>query len=144
MERIIHYILVDHIPVALNTDTEENLLEWIRWMQDYNRLRVAEDVVGSFSVSTYFLGRDRDYPPRLFQTIICERTESTCLLIDDNVKLIDHVKSELDHLMWRYETWDQAALGHQKVVEMVRRSMFKGRKWWEFVMQAMKNKPVCR
>ncbi|RJQ80193.1 MAG: hypothetical protein C4519_10655 [Desulfobacteraceae bacterium] len=147
MERAKNYILIDHIPVAVDCYTLEGLTEWVTWMEDFSRCRVADDFIGSFWISTVFLGVDQRLfagPPLLFRTTILENKACTCLLIDDNVQLIDQITSELDGLMWQYATWAEAKQGHALVVGMVRRSILKDGQWWEFVANLLRDKPGCR
>ncbi len=138
------------MPVALDCSRRENLIGWIHWMEDNRAQRViAEDKIGPYWVSTIFLGRDQQQPScqgpaRLFETMIFERDESTCLLIDDTVELIAHAKSELHHLRWRYATWEAAGQGHRKVADMVSRSVHKGSQWWDFVAGLVKSKTGSR
>jgi hypothetical protein len=133
MEPATHYILIDRIPVAVDIETKQGLIEWSLWMQNPDNCRVAESVIHSYRVSTFFLGRSHLYPPKLFQTIIFETNENTCLLIDDHVELIDQIKAELDRLMWEHRTWEEAEKGHLLVVDMVRRSIFEDHTWWNRV-----------
>ncbi len=148
MKRATNFILIDHMPFALDCSEEEGLRRWVQWMEDHRSERiVAEDKIDPYWISTVFLGLDQQFspgPPLLFETMIFERNESTCLLIDGNIQLIDHVHSDLDHLRWRYSTWEEAEQGHRNVAAMVKRALLGGTQWWKAVARIVKNKPVCR
>jgi len=136
------------MPVALDCSTEEGLEQWVRWMEANRSLRlVAEDQIGPYWVSTVFLGLDEQWSqgsPNIFETMIFERDESTCLLTDESIELIAHTKSDLHHLRWRYPTWEAAEQGHRNLTGMVRRTLRKGSEWWAFVNRIVKSKPIYR
>jgi hypothetical protein len=148
MKRACNYILIDHTPVALDCSTEKGLKAWVHWME-HNRSQcmVAVDEIGPFWVSTVFMGLDQKLskgPPQLFETMILEQEESTCLLVDGNIELIDNAKSELHQLRWRYSSWEEAEQGHRAVAGMVSRSLHKDSRWWESVARIVNSKPVVR
>lgn len=66
---------------------------------------VATDKIGSVTISTVFLGIDHSFGgkvPLVFETMV--------------------FGGELDGLMERYSTWDQAETGHKIMVEKVKNS----------------------
>jgi hypothetical protein len=86
------YILKGKIPVI-----EPSLLEWAKWYEAADRT-VKETRVGDAKVSTVFLGLDRQFgdgPPLLFQTMIFD--------------------GDRDGEAYRYSTWEEAAVGHDRV-----------------------------
>ena len=91
----------DHnpIPVALNDPHLETM------MRDVASRRVGLDEVGNYRVSTVFLGLDHNYgdegPPILFETMIFPQSGHNDLHCE------------------RYATWDEAVVGHQRVVAEV-------------------------
>ena len=92
------YVLDGHKVVR-----EDDVLKWAKWYETADR-RVAFDEVGSQKVVTSFLGIDHNFgqgPPLLFETMVFPEFE-TC---------------------FRYATWDEAAAGHAKVLDEVRREV---------------------
>lgn len=67
--------------------------------------RVEETQVGSYRISTVFLGIDHNFfgegPPLLFETMVFCRGSGRDLEMD------------------RYATWDQAVLGHERMVKEI-------------------------
>lgn len=85
------YILNGHIPVP-----EPDLMKWVRWFETANRL-VSRTTTGEVEVSTVFLGLDYgifNEPPRLFETLV--------------------LGGPHDQEGERYETWEEAEIGHRK------------------------------
>ena len=80
----------------------EDVLEWAEWFENGN-IRVAQtDVTPDTTVSTIFMGINRNpgsEPPLLFETMV--------------------FGGELDGLVWRYATYDEAETGHQTAVKEV-------------------------
>lgn len=78
----------------------KNIKEWSEYLQSSNN-RVANDLVGSYRVSTVFLGVDHafgDGPPLVFETMIFP---------EDSYK---------DLYCERYSTYEEAVAGHKRVV----------------------------
>lgn len=95
----IKYILDEHGEPKLEPD----ILRWARWFETADR-RVAVDTIGQYKVSTVFLGLDHNFsegPPLLWETMIFGR-------------------GKLNLYMRRYETKDEAVVGHSETIEMVR------------------------
>ena len=91
------YILDGHTPVPC-----EDLLTWARWLETATR-RVAETQIGTYRVSTVFLGLNHSFgagPPLLFETMIFGGTDA-------------------DEFQERYTTWDKAVKGHEEAVALV-------------------------
>lgn len=90
------YILVGQTAVP-----EPDLDKWARWFQTADR-EVAVTEVGSFTVSTVFLGLNHRFfgegPPILFETMVFSDREST-------------------DYMTRCSTWLEAEKMHQKAVQ---------------------------
>ncbi len=95
------FILEGHTAVPC-----EDLMEWGRWYED-NRpaLRVGDDDVNGVRVSTVFLGLDHSFGeglPLLFETMI--------------------FKGPHDGWQDRYTTWEEAELGHKRIVQLLQAS----------------------
>lgn len=94
------YILEDGIPVL-----EPDLLKWAKWFEnaEENR-RVAWTEIGDIKVSTVFLGIDHNFfgggAPILFETMI--------------------FGGEHDEYQERYYTLEEAVIGHEKAVSLVK------------------------
>jgi hypothetical protein len=74
--------------------------------------RVAFTDMGTYSVSTVFLGIDHNFgggPPLLFETMVFHTG-------------IDEAE---DAPVQRYSTWEQAEAGHNEIVAFMRRKAFK-------------------
>jgi len=100
------FILVDHEPVAT-----DDVLAWATWLGNAEHLVIAKTVVAEVQVSTVFLGSSAvsilsGQPRQLFETMIFELPALTCLTGQQ----------------WRYNTYDEALLGHAHVVRSVRAS----------------------
>lgn len=95
-----NYILdEDNDPVR-----EDDIVKWAEWMEG-NRARIVDSThIGSWRVSTVFLGTDHSFvegePPVLFETMV--------------------FGGPLDGEQERYYTWDLAEAGHRKMVEKVK------------------------
>lgn len=93
-----HYILDGHTPVPVR-----ELMKWATWYQTADR-HVADTRIGHIRISTVFLSIDHGFDDRqapiLFETMVFGG-------------------GELNETMFRYATWDEAAAGHQDVVECV-------------------------
>lgn len=80
-----------------------DLMTWAEWMETGDR-RVAFTDIDEVEVSTVFLGLDHSFlsegPPVLFETMI--------------------FGGEHDGWMERYSTWEEAEIGHNIAVAMVR------------------------
>lgn len=95
-----HYILnADH------SVQPAELMEWARWFEkNGERRRVdATELPEGVLVSTVFLGLDHSFgdgPPLIFETMAFQNGEEA--------------------LCWRYSTWNDAKLGHDRAVELIR------------------------
>ena len=94
------YILKRHKPVHCT-----DLQEWANWYEHSDR-RLFKTMVGQIMVSTVFLCMDHRFDgeglPVLFETMV--------------------FGGELDMEMDRYCTWQDAKLGHERIVRLVRES----------------------
>lgn len=100
-----YWILVNRIPVPCDVKT------WGKWFASEDR-RVAFTDMGPCNVSTVFLGLDHSFgfgPPLLFETMVFFSADM----------------DEVDEMMERYSTWDEAEAGHNKMVDELRRKLFK-------------------
>ena len=81
----------------------EDLIEWAKWFENADR-KVALDIIGNIRISTIFLALDHSFgedgKPVLFETMVFTGDES----------------GDMD----RYFTWDEAVIGHKKMVEKVK------------------------
>jgi hypothetical protein len=94
------YILDGHKPKL-----ELNLIKWSKWLESADRC-VKKTKVNDIDVSTVFLGLDHSFgvgEPLLFETLV--------------------FGGSLDGEMDRYSTWEAAEIGHNKMVEKVRRQI---------------------
>ena len=75
-----------------------DLFTWARFFDESDARRVGSDEVGEARVSTVFLGIDHGFggPPLWFETMIFGGPH--------------------DNGTWRYTTWDEAAVGHRRIV----------------------------
>lgn len=96
------YTLDGHNPVPI-----EDTLEWARWFErSIDERRVSYTTIGDVRISTTFLGVDHgtnDGAPILFETMIFGGPN--------------------DGFQRRYSTWDEAFMGHRRIV----RNMYAGR-----------------
>jgi len=89
-----HYILDGKVTVPVD--------DVIEWAQQFKRdsVHVGDSTVNGVRVSTVFLGLNHEYdprkPPLLFETMI--------------------FGGEHDQACWRYGTWDEAEVGHERIV----------------------------
>lgn len=100
------YILdEDHNIVELETDEIGHRDFWRSWADDPKERCVAKTYHGKIRISTVFLSIDHRFgdegPPILFETMV--------------------FGGNLDGEQRRYETWDQAVLGHENMVARVKR-----------------------
>lgn len=96
------YILGEDQKPALCND----LMKWLEWFEDANEsgsLRIAEDSVGDYRVSTIFLGINHQFKygdrPILYETIVFDKEGN-------------------DVLQHRYSTREEALTGHQELIEV--------------------------
>jgi len=90
-----YYILDGKTPVLCD------LMTWAQEFKTSNRT-VAKTKIWDVLISTVFLGLDHNWgdgPPILFETMV--------------------FGGELDQEQERYSTWEEAEVGHQRMVEMV-------------------------
>jgi hypothetical protein len=128
MRRPTFYILDGHEPVAL---TGPNAVHrWARWFEGAlgldslearrrDKRQVAFTDLAWATVSTVFLGIDHrffseDGPPVLFETMIFA-----------NPRPDEAFPGELDGMMRRYATWDEAEAGHEEMVAEVRQRFWR-------------------
>jgi hypothetical protein len=78
----------------------DNLLDWAKWYETADRI-VKKDKIGDAEVSTVFLGLNHGWDGKilLFETMI--------------------FGGEFDDFQDRYETWEEAEIGHQKAIEKI-------------------------
>jgi hypothetical protein len=79
-----------------------SIYEWGKFMEVRSNRTVAKTTIGDVKISTVFLGIDHGYGgnPLWFETMV--------------------FGGPLDEEMERYETWGEAAVGHEKMVARVR------------------------
>lgn len=80
---------------------ETDLMTWAKWFETSDRV-VANDVIGDTTVSTVFLGMDHSYtegPPVLYETMVFD--------------------GSFDGYQDRYETQEQALVGHGYITAMI-------------------------
>lgn len=86
-----------------------NIIDWAIWFETADR-HVALDKFDDVKVSTVFLGIDHNYeigkPPLLFETMVFASKHP-----------------EIDELTERYTTWEEAVVGHNRIVEEVKESL---------------------
>lgn len=91
-----NYILKNKKPVLASSIEE--------WAKGYQKNRIVkQEKINDVFISTVFLGLDHSWgggPPILFETIIFE--------------------GEHDQYQDRYCTWEEAEIGHEKAVNLVR------------------------
>jgi len=78
-----------------------DLMEWVQWFETANRQVAKTAINDDVKVSTVFLGLDHSFgdgPPLLFETMI--------------------FGGEHDQYQERFETWEQAEVGHNVAVEL--------------------------
>jgi hypothetical protein len=110
------YVLTDDHRVVVEPD----LLTWARWFETADR-HVGHHVIGTYRVSTIFLGLNFDYaalayridrPPMVFETA-----------------MIDHAMEKPSFkVMAQYPTWDKAKTGHDRYVQYAQRLL----RWMAF------------
>lgn len=82
-----------------------DLMTWAQWMESEKGNRVVQQTaVGEVSVSTVFLGLDHGFggKPKWFESMVFGGT--------------------MDGEQERYETWNEAVAGHEKLVARVKES----------------------
>lgn len=101
------YVLDGHEPRRV-----ADVIEWGRWMEKADR-RVAFTDLTYCTISTVFLGLDHRYwgdgPPIVFETMVF-----------GNPAKGETFPEELEGMMRRYCTWDEAEAGHAEMVAEVR------------------------
>ena len=91
----------------------DDLMEWANWFKTGNR-RVAEDYVGSYRVSTVFLGLDHSFS-RFFGVVAAPLVFETMIFADNaNPQHCD---------MERCSTWDEAVEQHARVVARLKKEL---------------------
>lgn len=81
----------------------EDIIKWGKWMQIADR-KIARDTIDDIVISTVFLGLDHSYGgkiPILFETMI--------------------FGGKHDKYQNRYVTIEEALIGHEKAVELVKK-----------------------
>ena len=92
-----NYILRGKTPIL-----EENILVWAQWFETANRTVVRTEM-GTEVVSTIFLGIDHSFGneiPILFETMV--------------------FGGDYDGDEKRYSTWEEAEVGHNEMVNMIK------------------------
>lgn len=85
----------------------KDVLTWAKYFETADR-HVDKTYVGEVYISTAFLGMDHQWgegPPLIFETMI--------------------FNGEHDGYEDRYSTWEEAEKGHEKAVELVKKSITK-------------------
>ena len=86
---------------------------WCDWMQDPTKRVVRAEKIHDVWISTIFLGMNHAYrddlPPTLWETMTSVETQ-------DLEPVKDH---ELNDKIWRYQSFDEAIAGHQKICKLV-------------------------
>lgn len=85
------YILVNGEPVVCN-----DILVWGKWFQNSPDMRVKQEEIGQFKISTVFLGMDHNWgdgPPLLFETMIFGGGESDLNEWQDRCGTLDAAKA---------------------------------------------------
>ena len=83
-------------------------MEWTKQFEDMSKAdnrHVSEDYVGSYHISTVWLGLDHNYfggRPLLFETMVFNEGSLGDIYMD------------------RYTTWDESVEGHKKAVQWVK------------------------
>lgn len=100
----------------------DSTLAWGEWYEtNTERRRVGLDVVGHYEVSTVFLGLDQSFTrrgwPILFETMIFRLGKDGDR--DPNAREGD----DIDMMMERYQTWQQAEAGHARFIEYVKQAL---------------------
>jgi hypothetical protein len=91
--------------------------QFAKLMEDREYKRVCSDYVGSYWVSTVWLGLDHSFyggPPLIFESMVFADTE------EDSNRLGEDVNCQ------RYPTEHQAVLGHYAIVEEVNQAVQRG------------------
>jgi len=73
-----------------------DVMTWAKWLEEFNR-QLMLDRVGSWTVSSVFLGVAITDPPRLFETLV--------------------FNGPLDRQQRRYVTWEEMVKGHAEMVK---------------------------
>ena len=117
------YILDDEGNTVLCND----LLEWAEWFEHAEeKRRIGYDEVGDLYVSTMFLGLDHSFgigdKPLLFETMVFEKKEST----NNSIRGKEFkFHQSLDDYTERYSTKEEAADGHKRIIEKVKKDLDK-------------------
>jgi hypothetical protein len=121
-----YYILDGHEPVPLTGPDAS--LRWARWFEGSlgidsleargkGKRRVDFTDLGFCTISTVFLGLDHNFfghgPPLLFETMAFANPTGQTF------------PEELEGLMRRYATWDEAEAGHADMVAEVRQRFWR-------------------
>lgn len=91
-----YYILDGHQPI------KTNLATWAKWIETTKKY-VVDELVGGVQISTVFVGLDHSFgrgSPLFFETMV--------------------FGGPLDGEQERYMTWEEAEIGHKRMVERVR------------------------
>jgi len=88
---------------------EPDIMKWGTWFESADRI-VKQETIGNKRISTVFLGLDHSF---CFDSIFGGKQ----LWFETMVFLIG---SYQDEYMDRYATWDEAVIGHERIVEMVK------------------------
>lgn len=112
MNRLMHYVLIDHRVVEC-----PDLMQWAKWFEMSRKdesFRVGETVIGELRISTVFLGLDHrflsDGPPIVFETMVFQETAEER----------EHCGEVFDDCMQRYCTYEEAERGHEAIVDSLR------------------------
>lgn len=98
----------------------KSLREWGEFMEVGETRRVAATHLNGFWISTVFLGIDHSFGggrPLWFETMIFRDDENP-------VDVGEQIRQLFTDAQWRYETWAEAAQGHQQIVTIIREGLF--------------------
>lgn len=119
-----------------------DLMRWAHWLETADRRVASTELEYDIWVSTVFLGLDHswgDGPPILFETMVFGPPEQTEIFGRTRT-----LRPE-SHLgdMARYSTWEEAMIGHGRIVGRVRVALEHSAVAAELVASAVLQK-ICR
>lgn len=111
------YKLDGHIAVPMF-----DILEWGRWLETADRIVARTPIGEAYEVSTVFLGIDHSFTEhgsrKLFETMVFQQlTTPRYIQLKNHQIPID--RDEVAGYTERYATWEQAEIGHQRIVQQL-------------------------
>lgn len=103
-----------YILVGKDVVREDDVTKWGIWHEDINNRRLKQTLVfdGTIRVSTVFIGIDMgwgfshaNHQPHVFETMVFDDAQGGIAL---------------DSYTQRYAEWDDAMIGHEQIVDMLR------------------------